>query len=665
MNNPVESAYIPTWSSLGLDGSHYNRSKSNHDNDNNSNNLQKHETFQTTVKSDEVNHNNNNNNHKVVRRSRREELETRTSADIHDDPQHQDIILSHDSQHDKQVPSAHLENKSEILRPHDSETDRQQKYHTLNSNDRRKRPDIEDVQMDIFSFLDGYSDGIDEKLQHHHHQIFMTWCKDVLGIYTILEIQTFEYIDYMHAYPVLDLEDDMIDPLDQELQNGNGKEQPRIKVRGLAAGTDIDEGDVVIRIPLKALWSLITTIDNDPVLGGNVMGPSARERHGWDMAAVEDEGSKEIDEAGKMDRQFYEMPLLAVALLYHVQLGQASIYAPYIDILKSTPVHSMPFLWSTYQLKTSTASSEGVRTVARGIRQEMRDMYESVVQVLINQHPSIFGKETAQRNNLKWMYSYENFKWAFAIVNSRHWQLPIEDLEIVHHHAMSHTNESSSTATIGSASVDEQVPPAATPTEHWVQEHGDIDDEVTNDQPELQKDSDSLDPLDFLSAVSHSFLAPVADLMNFGPPCTRSRYNKDSHTFEIIATCNFRKGEEVTFWYSDECQHVMIGIYGFSHPLIPSCPTSEDLRLENTVLEDRIMEAYHELDRVEKELYSVEDILMRCECCRYEKKSARETPATFRQRADNPSGRGFKSRKSMKREGKPGVRRIYSRRSEF
>lgn len=462
-------------------------------------------------------------------------------------------------------------------------------------------------------------------------EAFLRWCKEKLGIDTLLKIQTFEHFDYMKAMPAVELEDD----LGTDASDSNEIEDPPlVAVRGLAAMEDIGIGKVVIRIPLKSLWSVATIIDNDTVLGGNVMGPEGRNKNGWHIKI-------DLSTSDKTDIVFYEIPLLAVALLYHVHLGNTSAYAPYVSMLRDTPVDSMPFLWSAKQLKESPVSSEGLRTVARGIRQEMRDMYSEVVEKLIEQHPGLFGKDVLSDSGGEWMFSYQKFQWAFAIINSRHWQLPIEEFESDFTEPV--TNRISS-------SIDEVVLPASTPTENWVQEHGEIDNKTIDRS------------LHLLPPTSHSFLAPVADLMNFGPPCTRGRYNKESHTFDIIATCNFKKGEEVTFWYSDECQHVIMGIYGFSHPLIPLCPSTEDLRLLNEELEDKLADTINDLEMMQKELEFVEEILIGCDCCHYEKKRQSERSPVSSRRSEDPAVSGSRSRK---RHGKPGVRRMYSRRSEF
>merc|ERR1711862_644095 len=69
----------------------------------------------------------------------------------------------------------------------------------------------------------------------------------------------------------------------------------------------------------------------------------------------------------------------------------------------------------------------------------------------------------------------------------------------------------------------------------------------------------------------HVLMVPVADLINFGKPCTKAIYNETTHAFEIIATCNIKQGDEITFWYTNDCKDVVYANFGFSHSLIPSC----------------------------------------------------------------------------------------------
>jgi len=469
---------------------------------------------------------------------------------------------------------------------------------------------------------------------------FMEWCRTELGIETVLEIQWFEYDRYEATH---NWEDDILETTESSPSPTGGVSDSaaadsaasqKISIRGLAAGRDILEGETVIRIPVKALHSVATTIDRDPVLSQIL--------RDWKPTTTTTTSSSEMQ-----DPQFYELPLLAVALLHHRRLGAASPIAPYVRLLMRTPVlEQLPFLWSAARIRRR--GSEGVRQVARGIRDEVRGMYEGVVRGLIAEHPDLLGPEAAVDEHGVWMFSYEMFQWAFAIVNSRHWQLPIDDLATT----TWNTATTAAAAPHAAASVreDQQVPPASVPTESWVLEHGDVDDDFAEPRApdERQRTTVATSP--------HSFLAPVADLLNFGPPCTRVQYDAKQHAFEVIATCSFHKGEEVTFWYSNECDDVMMGVYGFSHPLIQPCRTNEEWRLYAADLEEELQAADNDLELLEGQLDMLEAILADCDCC--DEEGGGEPKLRHEQRSSRRSSKGSNDRQQR-------IRRTFSRKSEF
>lgn len=516
------------------------------------------------------------------------------------------------------------------------------------------------------------------------HGDFIQWCRSILGIETILELQTFEYFDYMHEY-LDDDHDDIMSSWDDDgfgTANGGVKQHsslPIISVRGLAAGRAISAGEVVIRIPLRSLISVSTTIDQDPVLS-SFMGAEARQKYGWDLVSQppSDKGNYvEMEEISFL----YELALLAIALLYHRSLGEKSHLAAYISMLEESPVDAMPFLWDKERFQRSPLSRyDGVRSVAQGIRRDIRDMYRSVLQILVEEHPHVFGRRLGEG---EWMFSYEHFQWAFAIVNSRHWQLPIRDLDRTGIAASQPYTGSitSNTATQYSQSsgvlTEDQQPPANTPTETWVKEHVENEEELLRNDPANRIDNDESD-----TNLEHSFLAPVADLLNFGPPCTRGRYNEEMHSFEITASCPFRKGQEVTFWYGDECDQIMVGVYGFAHPMIRKCPSAEEYRLQAadwkrraTIAEVALERADSERIELRQELQIVDDILRSCgDRCEFEHASyirgntadeESSPPQLDESRRENGNVRGAE-RNSLVIE-RHGIRRMMrdSRNSEF
>ena len=499
---------------------------------------------------------------------------------------------------------------------------------------------------------------------NEEYNSFVEWCQEHLGITGKVEIKTFYYHDSIramkHRIDVFsddaDVEEDDYYPFDDSDWYGDDEDRPSYKipsmedypmipVRGLAANQNIEIGDVVIDIPHDSLWTLQVIIDQDPVLS-QVMGPDVRQQNQW------------LD--GTMD----EIPLLAVALLYHLEHIEESPYQPYlsfiadIDQYHSHHKKSIPHLWKDDQLRRDATS--GVRRVAKGIQADVREMYQQIVVVLIKNHPDIFGKfipdsssedededeeEEDDDDHFKqqhqppkeWLYSFQKFHWAFALVNSRHWHLPLPKLTTPSSAAATGTTESNSMEhdeTMESDhTIDQAEPPAAMPTDEWLDrrnQESKLEEQVDNLQTK-QEDSQVIIEEESLSSpesndhaksddgsavasswlMGNSFLAPMADLLNFGPPCTRGVYNADTHSFQILATCKFLKGQEVTFWYADACQDVFMANYGFVHPAVPICPNV--LKQQIVALEDDLDFA---LDRLDVELDRWWELLKDCDCAK-------------------------------------------------
>jgi virulence-associated protein VagC len=385
-------------------------------------------------------------------------------------------------------------------------------------------------------------------------------------------------------------------------------EVPTKTVRGLAAKHDIFVGDIVISIPLYSLLSVPTTIDHDPVLS-RILGPKAREQYGW------------------TDTLEYEVPLLVIAVLYHRSLGMESPLSRYIDVLLGTPT-DFPFLWSDQQLRdyTDKIGFEVIK-LARGIKKDLHEMYNKIMGKLVTEHSDLFSPPN-ENSVEEWMYSYKNFQWAFSLVISRHHYLPIQDLDYRKDHSemVSGSNEVVQTKpdrveiTQSDSTVSEVVPPANQPTDSWVElaknEEKVVDDAVVKDQDRVD-DDDIIEPSGFFK---HSFLAPLADMINFGPPCLTGSYNLDEHVFELIATCPFKAGQEVTFYYSSECADVIIANYAFLHPLVPPCATIDEVKEKSEEWKSRLMDAeakvwklHRQVDVLKGEILALESQLQSCE----------------------------------------------------
>ena len=496
--------------------------------------------------------------------------------------------------------------------------------------------------------------------ERKEYQQFMDWCHQVLGIQTNLEIHTFYYYDYMTALMMHpssenseetdgnddDDDDNLPTPKTDDNAVDDWQDPPLIPVRGLRATRNITQGEVIISIPFQALLTVSTTIDQDPVLS-RVMGKEARQKHGW---------VPEQDESGNLESvDFFELPLLAMALLHHYKLGTSSPLYPYIHMLRKSPLDSMPFLWSKEKRHQQYYSShhhresvnKGIQTVARSLRLELKEMYNTVADTLVKEHPDLFGRADPQKQQYDtlddedWAFSFENFQWAFAMVNSRHWLLPIDDLET----ASQKYPPSATPMKMQSQGTVDGVPPAEMPTDAWVeqQEEEDEEDNIGEEELEgrLQQQQYARKTVEPKTPSFHSFLAPVADLLNFGPPCTRGHYNAETHTFDIIASCDYTQGQEVTFWYSDECDEVVIGNYGFTHPMVPKCPSKTDYKLSEEKwkqkalgLEEALGDAYEDMDIIDSELQHVQQILVNCDCC----DAAREVSDAAREQQEPSQG---------------------------
>ena len=508
--------------------------------------------------------------------------------------------------------------------------------------------------------------------QQLEEQEFLQWCDDVLNISTsMVQIQHFPYhrssiIATMHhqrrymnnndiEYNIFKKNDDddddsynddianTVDATNDKMNDENSNNDI-VWIRGLAAAQDIVKDDIILRIPAQSLFSVATTIDDDPILS-KMLGPEARNKYGWNddidipYSSTTDENTMN-DHYNSSSYQMYEIPLLTIALLYHRSIGSESSIYHYIKILQKSPVDHLPYTWNEQQWHEHTTarrlwSFDTVWNVAKEIRHEIKYMYKHVVlKILMKEHPDIFGRNVVlDPFTNEWMYSFQMFQWAYAIVNSRHWQLP-KDTIIASSSPIVSSNISYVVPVPDQDSLPsntqhpqhqlqqeglDQVPPADTPTESWVLDRGDVDDDK-NDDTVKQNGMNELPNnrrrhKNEAATVDHSFLAPVADLLNFGPPCTRVKYNYETHTFDTIATCDFVQGQEITFWYSNECSDVMMGIYGFTHSLISPCPTNDELLYRTKVLEQTLHDAYTDMKILEDDLEYVEKILDDCDCC--------------------------------------------------
>ncbi|KAG7337497.1 SET methyltransferase domain containing protein [Nitzschia inconspicua] len=513
--------------------------------------------------------------------------------------------------------------------------------------DRQDRQPTRNLLLEEEEDREGIPDDSTTSSRRQQEKEFLQWCYEAWGIDSSrVEIDVFEYNDYILAMEDrIDIfcEDCYDDDDDGDSNDGGGSglgnalfyyddleedrlvsitDYPPVQIRGLKAATDLIAGEVILSIPHRALWTLSNVIDKDPALS-KIMGKELREQHGWDS-------------------QIDEIPLLAVALLYHMKLlrddsVKNSPHGPYLQILLQEDLDkSIPHLWSSYKLRRSATSL--VRKIAKGIQRDVVEMYETIVLVLVEEHPNIFGEpweemreadyevnftdDDQKRGRIvvdesgdEWMFSLERFHWAFALINSRHWHLPVPENPAENPPPSLNTDGDEDESSPSTSDVDDNVsfndqPPASMPTEEWM--HHQREQLIK----EEKRESKSVDPGPGSLVVGSSFLAPVADLLNFGPPCTRGVYNHTTDSFEIIATCPFRQGQEITFWYTDACEDVFMANYGFTMPLlVPKCPNANDEAVATIQHLSRDLGfAYEQLHRMDQQIDELVSVLHDCHC---------------------------------------------------
>jgi hypothetical protein len=294
--------------------------------------------------------------------------------------------------------------------------------------------------------------------------------------------------------------------------------------------------------------------------------------------------------------------------------------------------------------------------ITRDIQRHLHGMYDEIMGTLVKTKPDWFappnnnngGGIAAVDDGNGWAYSYEKIQWAFSMVISRHHYLPIRELDDATAAAAPPRTKKTITRAGGSPSknqvMHETAPPANQPTDQWIDEAH--NEERVREEEEEEDDvivgmtnDDDIMAIEGPVPIKHSFLAPLADMINFGPPCLTGQYNAVEHVFEFVATCPFVRGQEVTFWYSSDCSDVIIANFGFVHPLVPPCGATEEEEEEDWEtkkndewveqkewLEAELREAYGKVDLLRESLSALERRVISCGCDGGENKRAVSMP---------------------------------------
>ena len=78
-----------------------------------------------------------------------------------------------------------------------------------------------------------------------------------------------------------------------------------------------------------------------------------------------------------------------------------------------------------------------------------------------------------------------------------------------------------------------------------------------------------------------------------------------------MAVCSYTTGQEVTFYYSDDCEDSIVANYGFLHPMIPRCASLEDLKSQNMQLSEQVEMLTGELMSTQNKLMAAEKTIQR------------------------------------------------------
>jgi hypothetical protein len=73
---------------------------------------------------------------------------------------------------------------------------------------------------------------------------------------------------------------------------------------------------------------------------------------------------------------------------------------------------------------------------------------------------------------------------------------------------------------------------------------------------------------------STSLIVPLADMVNFGNAYSTCGFDDGSKSFKMTARQPFKTGEEVLFWYTNDCEDLIQLHYGFTHADVSKCAGS-------------------------------------------------------------------------------------------
>ena len=295
-----------------------------------------------------------------------------------------------------------------------------------------------------------------------------------------------------------------------------------IRIRGVFAKSNIEEGEEVVSVPLDK--------------GGMTFYPAGEEksRHVFD-ALQKFLGQREVrDKLGERAQEWAPWFKMAIALIYHVALGEAGIFSKYIQhsLLPMTNLHHVYVMESREEVEKAFPVKFGfgdlfdISVQMRGLTATFRDI---VNPFLLRKFPKIF-----QESDL----TFEKWIWAFGTIQARIWGLE-------------HNEDSP-----------------------WIN--------IKEKYPKWNKKD------------GESFLFPVADLINHdqvyhNTACGMELAN-DGRFHQICrAIEDIEEGTEILYAYSELCKQDSAHQYGFWAADMPECEKyetseeSETMKYQNFV----------------------------------------------------------------------------------
>ena len=355
----------------------------------------------------------------------------------------------------------------------------------------------------------------------------------------------------------------------------------------------------------------VKSIERDHVLRGII----GRDAAAWRVVGDDDEEGNDVGGGGG---GWDEKQVLALYMLYHKTLDSRSDIKAYVDLYFSADLSTTLTTMDEETLddKYPRERYGRLRRLVDEVNYDIERKYKHLVPRLAELYPEVFGRgikkkkdkdkdkdkddnnkdggEQSEAAQEEWAYSYEQYREAYVILLSRYWSLELKDADEDQDQDTTSSrrvelerddddderrdcetqqdgSKSCAEATDGDESDAAAAAAVSSSSSDDAASSSSAVSAITSSAPSSSSSSSSSSPVSHY----HDFLAPFADLLNFGPPSTYATYDALSRRFEIRATRAHEEGEEVTFYYTSECEEHFLVFYGFGDGNVPKCEEEE------------------------------------------------------------------------------------------